>query len=372
MASDHGFRIFVIETFKNQKKDREAEEASFESDAATQIVGLIEDLAAKGTQFLQPTRPPAEDEPRKPIKSVTIGQPHVVANGVVHLTVSTGEQGSHRRATRSGVEALPIKEYSPEVDHFMTLVFPNSGQRFLLVAHTYRQRDASSELIRMLTQEGILQKKAALAADEAARDVKRAAGERLGLKPVRDRLLFEKAQAADTRYLDEIIADARSASAVFEARISSDRGGRREPVKRRLVINLLDERDREIAKIAGRKWTGRTRRNESSSQAQGVAELADLLAEQDLLDAGEEQPYNHAVVKVSNPNGGTTIAVDTLRDFFTYPVSDGEPSLYYYYDKVADRLRIVAREERIDVDAIDAMEMSEWLRASTSETSITG
>lgn len=105
--------------------------------------------------------------------------------------------------------------------------------------------------------------------------------------------------------------------------------------------------------------------------SQGVSELADLLQAEDLLAEGEEEDYNAASIQVHSPSGGTRIAVDSLRDVFTYPVSDGQPSVYYYYDKVSPRISSIALEEHMEIDFISAREVSQWVEDSTSDHSST-
>ena len=53
-----------------------------------------------------------------------------------------------------------------------------------------------------------------------------------------------------------------------------------------------------------------------------------------------------------------------VRDVFTYPVSDGDPSIIHYHEKVADRLRTIATQDGLHLNRIDPYEVQECLNAS--------
>lgn len=181
------------------------------------------------------------------------------------------------------------------------------------------------------------------------------------------RLLFDAHQAADNGYIDEILGAATSASATFTKKISSDRGARGEEVQQNLSIKLRDPESRSFVAVLGRQWFGRTREGNSTSQSQRVSEFGDLLEAQDLLDDGEQATYDSAAVTVKGTgNQSTTIKVDTMRDVFTYPVSQGPPNARYYYGMVAGRVETVAAAEGLEVLRIEPEEVQECLEGSIS------
>src|SRR4051794_17991325 len=124
MARNYGFRLFVVQAFSNRIAGRDAEDVSVGSPARHEIVSLLEQLHQAGTQFLEPRIAPAPGEPERPVATVTVGDPAVVRNDLVHVNVAVGEQGSHRQATRRGRKPRDLEKWSPEADHYVTFVFP--------------------------------------------------------------------------------------------------------------------------------------------------------------------------------------------------------------------------------------------------------
>lgn len=371
MSFAHGFRIYVVDVFHDQVKDHEPIDVSSESDARDHILDLLEGLHAAGTRHIHPRVPAVPGHPAKPSVSVTVGQPIVVRQDLIHVPVSVGEMGAHRQATRPGKKAKRLAKWSAEVDHIITFVFPKVPDHpMIVVASSFRRRDAVGRLLSLMTARSLELKKAAKQAEDEAREKAKAAGEKVPRRQPFHRVLFTRRQGSDNTYLNEIIKDSTKATALFEQRIDSDRGPGKTVVRRSLRINLVDEADRDAGKTVSRRWTGRFRRGETTSRADGVSELAAELSSQDLVTEEEASGYTNASIFVRSGTGdSTTIAVDTLKDVFTYPVSDGRPSALYYYERVAPRLKIVAAEESIEIDQLDAMEVEQCLVASTSDHS---
>ena len=99
LASTHGFRIYVVQAFKNRVKDQEPEDLSTNSIARAEIIRLLDGLHEVGSYLIRPRSVPV-GEPERPTRTVTVGDPMLVRDDLVHLVVSMGESGSHRRATR--------------------------------------------------------------------------------------------------------------------------------------------------------------------------------------------------------------------------------------------------------------------------------
>ncbi|MGA1813968.1 hypothetical protein VH571_16415 [Frondihabitans sp. 4ASC-45] len=363
MPRTHGFRIYIVEAFPNQIKGKVPFDTSVGSSARDAVLRMLDKLHQRGTIFVQPQQPADEEVPRKPTSSVTVGNPEVIRDGLVHVVVETGETGSHTRATKPGEQSQDIHDWSPEASHYITLLFSQSEEsRFVVVAQAVRRRDPVRKLMSLLAKESAAEKVAAKAEEEAARGEAVANGETPPKRRSHTRLLFNIVQAADNSYIDGIIGAAVSANATFRSIGESDRGGPRDPYERTLQIRLLNDKGREVIRTAGRGWARRQRSGQAASQAEGVAELAALLEAEDLLEEEEAARYDDATISVRDRDGeSTTIAVDTLRDVFTYPVSDGSPTTAFYYARVAPRLEIVMREERLDISPISVSEVEEWL-----------
>lgn len=365
MPRAYGFRVFIVEAFMNRKKDQQPLDCSSTSNVRNEIVELLERLAAKGTLRFSP-KEPVDGEPEKPTRTATLTGPVEVSSEVIHLELAVGETGSHGYATHAVQPPVNIKDRSAEQPHRISLVFsPKSATRFIVVCQTIHRRDAARRFIQMLTDEGLRKKKEIQAEQERQRDIARAAGERpASAKPV-PRLLFDANQAADNAFLDEILSGAKSASATFTSRVASNRGAKADRVDRTLKISLVDENQRQIAPTVGRNWMSRKRNGHSTSARDGVSEVSALLEHEQLLAADEGDRYDEVSLSIkSESNETTTIAVDTLRDVFTYPVSDGEPSILYYYEKVAGRLHTIAMQDGLHLNRIDPYEVQECLSAS--------
>ncbi|OZB80385.1 MAG: hypothetical protein B7X41_17980 [Microbacterium sp. 14-71-5] len=363
MARAHGFRVFVVQAFPNQRKGRDALDASDSSTVRGEVIELLEALFAQGTKTFAP-RPPDNGEPEKPTVSVTVHEPVVVSQGMVHVAVAMGESGSHRQATRTAKKPKNLEKWSPEQDHSVAFLFPRDIEdRFLIVVQTIKRRDPLKRLLSLMTRESYDRRKKAEAREKLDRKKARERREPLPAKQVHFKLLFEANQAADNEYLDSILSGADSATATFKSTRASSRGSNRPEVSRVLRITLRDADVQDVGRAIGRTWSARRRRGEKMTQVEGVSELAALLYERDLLDEDEGDRYENAAISVrSDARDTTTIAVDTLRDVFTYPVSDGPPSTWFYYDRVAPRVATIARQERLPISTIDPREVEECLK----------
>jgi hypothetical protein len=360
----HGFRVYVVRAYKNRKKDRDPEQLHYKSDTALEIVGLLEQLEARETVFLEPAPPAADsDEPPKRPKTVTISAVTKVNESMVHFEFHQGEVGERPRGRHRTQPAIELEDWSAEIPHYVAFLFPKApDDRMLIVAQTIRRRDEVDLLLRVLGMQSAQNKKKAEEDENAARAAAKAAGVRPSAREAHWRLLFDRVQAADSKYLDEIIGSASSAAVEFESRTASPRGGAADVVQRKLRIALLDEKEKDISSRVGRSWWTRRQRGEAVTAADGVSEVTGLLAEEGLMDQGEAQIYQEVAVVLKGKNGvGTRITVDTIRDVFTYPVSDGRPFPYQHYKKVAPRVEIIAAEEELEVDSIDPMEVDQCL-----------
>ena len=137
-------------------------------------------------------------------------------------------------------------------------------------------------------------------------------------------------------------------------------------MQKAMSVELHLDDERSIGQRVSRRWAGRTRRGEVTTRAEGRDELAEALYEQGLIAEDEEESYDSAQISLTGgPEGTATIAVDTMREVFTYQVSNGPPPVFYFYEKVAPRVEAIAAEEGIEVDTIDPAEVDECLDGST-------
>lgn len=365
MPRAYGFRVFTVEVFMNRKKNQEPLDSSSTSNVRHEIVELLERLADRRTLRFAP-REPVNGEPEKPTRTATLTGPVEVSSEIIHLELAVGETDSHGYATHAVEPPMNIKDRSAEQPHRITVVFsPESATRFVVVCQTIHRRDAVRRFFQILTDEGLRKKQEIQADQEQQRDIARAAGEKPpAARPVA-RLLFDAKQAADNAFLDEILSGAKSAAATFTSRVASNRGGAPDRVERTLKISLVDDNQRQIAPTIGRTWWGRMREGHSTSAHDGVSEVSALLEQEHLLAEDEGDRYDKVSLSIkSEANETTTIAVDTLRDVFTYPVSDGEPSVLYYYEKVSERLHTIAMQDGLHLSRIDPYEVQECLSAS--------
>jgi hypothetical protein len=367
MATVHGFRIFSVQVFGNRKKGNTPFDVSVGSETQQNIYGLLEGLYRGGTRFVEAAAPKDPAEPKRGAQSITVGETFLVRPDFWHVQVSIGQEGLHPTARHRSKKAKKLMKYAAEVPHYVSFWFPAAGDTFVVVAQTTNRRDPTAALFRALTEIGMSEKKEAETLEKELRRQCRAQKIKPPAPQNHTRLLFERKQAVDNAYIDDIIQNAKTASAVLTQRVPSPRGAASDVVGRVLSIKLLDDSGREVGSNLSRRWSGARRRGEAKSQADGVSELAEQLTTKNLLDDGEADHYNDARIEVTDRSGvATSIAVDTAKDVFTYPVSDGYPGVYYFYEKVADRARTVALELGVDVDDIDPVEVEQCLDGSTS------
>ncbi len=366
MARVHGFRIYTVQAFENQRKDKEPLDVSGQSRVRRDIEDLLERIHSGGTQFFAPP-PPVPPEPAKSTTTITVHEPVVISRDLIHVSVAMGETGSHRLATRANEDPRNLEDWSPEADYAMTFVFPRGKEtRFLLVAQTIHRRDPHLRLLSMLAKESAARRDERRTADKAARASARERGEQLPEAGSHYKLLFDEHQSSDNEYLDSILATAKQATATFKGTRPSSRGSNKKVIERTLSITLRDNDVTDIGRPISQKWSRLTRRGESVTPHEGVSELGAMLHGKDLFDESEGERYESASISVrGDGKETTTIAVDTLHDAFTYPVSDGTPSMGFHYDRVAERVAIIARQERLEVGAFNGTEVEECLKDST-------
>ncbi|MFT2712337.1 hypothetical protein [Clavibacter sp. Sh2126] len=364
MARAYGFRVFLVEAFPNRAKGNEAIAADVDSGLPEEVTLLLERIKARGTQRFEPT-PDADGNFKQPVKTATITFVELIKPGIIHVTLSVGEEGSHAKATKPKKKAKNLLGWSAEADHEVSIIFPSApDSRFLLATQTYRRRDPHQRLLSMLRTESIVLRQERTDRDKSVREEAKARGEKAPKVQKFKRLAFASNQASDNDYLDEILTGADAATVVFKSK-AMDAKGAVDYIDRVLQIKLRDQNIIDVGRAVSRTWANAWRSGGGTSQRDAVSEVSDLLIERDLLDEGEQDHYESAAINVrGKTEASTTIAVDTLRDAFTYPLSDLRPQPYAFYDKVASRVAKIAAQEDLEIEAIDAHEVARCLTES--------
>lgn len=366
MARAYGFRVFIVEAYPNRIKGKEPYSAASGSPLVDEIALLLGRIEAKGTHRFEP-RPDSDGNVDKPVKTATLSSWMRVRSDLIHAQIAVGEEGSHASATKPKRKPRDMAGWSPEAAHEVTFVFPKGKEsRFFLVTQTSHRRDPHSRLLAMLREESMLVRTEREAEEKQARASARANGETVPKKRDFSRLLFKDQQASDNEYLDELITGADGASVMFKSK-KLDTVGNTSYVDRELKIKLRNQNIIDVARTAGRSWVSKWRGGKQPTQREAVTEVAGLLEERDLLAEGEESRYESTAISIHGKESGTstTIAVDTLRDAFTYPISDLPPSHATYYTRISERVSKIARQENIEIVPIDPNEVLQCLSDST-------
>lgn len=276
--------------------------------------------------------------------------------------VEAGVVGSHTNATKIGAAPQDLSDRSAEAAHIFSFFFSErKDTKFVVIAETINGRDPMRRLMTVLRTTDVERQKRLRERDKQERRDARAAGTPLPEPRERVRLALRWYQASDDAYLAEILGSAKRVSAVFKSHKPSSRGGS-DVIDRTLTIALRDGQGSQIGGTFARLWARRQRSGETTARSEGVSELAGVLEEQDLFYEDETGRYDDAALRVVSESGArTTIAIDTLRDVFTYPVHNGKPSARYFYSKVAERLPSISREAGVRLRKLDESEVREWL-----------
>lgn len=361
MASTYGFRAYVVEAYPNMFKDNKPLLSHSSSNVRTRIVSLLEAVHSMSTQEFKP-KESTDGEPRQPTATLTVGDPAILRDDFIHLVVEAGIVGSHTHATKIGETPQKLSDRSAEAAHMFAFLFSQrDDSKFVVIAQTINGRDPMRRLISLLHRTGIELRNHKLAQDKAERAAAREAKMTVPKVNKRVRLAFKWRQASDSQYLQEILGSAKSVSAVFKGHRSSSRGGA-DVISRTLTISLRETQQNEAGGTIAKLWERRQRAGETITKGDGVSELAAVLEQQELVYEGEADHYDDASLRVVAENGArATIAVDSLREIFTYPVHEGSPSPWYFYTKVSERLPAIAREADVQIANINPTEVMDWL-----------
>jgi hypothetical protein len=361
VTATYGFKVFVAEAYPNRVHGNDPLNVSSSSNVRGRILELLEQAHHLGTQEFAPRSSPS-GEPARPAATLTVGDPADLREDFLHVSVEAGIVGRHTRATKRGEAPQDLTGRAAEAAHSVAFIFPRRNDtQFIIVAQTVNKTEPVRRLLSLLQHIDLERRNEAREADKRDRAAARLAGERVPSSREHNRLAFEWWQATDSAYLQEILGHARSVSAVFQSHKPSSRGGS-EVVARTLTIALRDGEHVAAGGAVARGWESRQRSGGVAASDDGVSELSGVLEQQALTYDGEAEYYDSASLRVVAEDGTrATVAANTLRDVFTYPVSDGNPSLTYFYNAVLERLPAIAREADVHLHSISSTEVREWL-----------
>lgn len=369
MAREYGFRVFRVEMYENQQKGKDPIPLHVGSEGRDALLDLIEHAAVLGTTFLNSKQPDDETEPPIPKVSITVTKPEFVTDSIVHFEVSTGEIGGHRHAVSEDGSQQSLEDASAERGFFGTLCFPRVADgpaECLLVLETHKSADVKRRLFPFLNRLSRDLKAAAKAEEEQEREAARAAGEKPKPRGTFVKYIFAVQQVADSDYFNRLLQEAKSATAVFTESVPSSSGSLGSEVQKTLTFSLRTDEQKRQAGGIGRAWHRRTQGDDDGSHPDAISELAAAVN----LDADYVQDYDEVCIRIKSKNGeSVTVRPHEARDMFTYQISDGQPSVVYYYMKVAPKVAELAQRLGLEVDEIDLVEVEECLTDSTSDQS---
>lgn len=374
MARDYGFRVFKLEIYANQQKGKDPLPLGVGSHGQGALMGLLDHAASLGPTFLEAKQPDDPDEPRMPNVSITVAAGTYVTDALVHFEVSTGEVGGHKHAVTQDGEPQSLAEASAERGFFATLLFPRSDEgasQALLVLETHKGGDVKGRLFPFLNRLSRQLKREAVAAEDDAREEAKRQGTAVPAKTAHEKYLFEVRQIADSDYLYRLLKEAKSATAVFTESVPTSSGGQGTRAQKTLTYSLLTDEQRLAAGDTGRKWFKRRGKPQAANEPHpdAIAELAAAVN----LNQDEVNDYDEVCVRITSKSGeSVTVRPTEARDMFTYPISDGQPSVVYYYEAIAAKVAELAQTAGIEVDVIESSEVEECLIDSTSAPSSQG
>jgi hypothetical protein len=339
------------------------------SGVPARIFELLEKLSTRPSHFfeLKGLSKPSNGTPTNPVDSISVSPPKMINSSTIAVVVSQGQKDSHRFATRPNKKKKKnLEGHSAEVEHFVSFHFPtdDEGTSFLLVSQTFRRKDVVKRLLQVLALTSLEVRREEEEREKAERKALRAAGADLPGKKDLWRFAFERRQANDDDYIDDILGAAKSVSATFTAAAPSERGGEAGAVEKTLTIKFTTDAIRDSGRAISRRWTKLRRENKSMTQAQGIQELFTELDAHGVLTTEDVSEYDKSRINVHAGIASATIAVDTLKDVFTYPVHKGKPDALFFFQKVHERLNKIAKQEDIELSQINPAEVAECLADS--------
>ncbi|QIK64164.1 hypothetical protein G7068_13860 [Leucobacter viscericola] len=363
MSKAHGFRVYFAKAFRDKIKENSPVNVSADSRAKMEICSILERLASDGTHFTSESV--AADGTKKLPDSFTVYQPEHIRDDLIHVEVSAGSVGSHEEAKSpiKGNASVDISKTSPEARYILTFLFPRGkGDQFVIIAQTKHKFEPTYRLLRRMSEVSLAMRREAEDAERAQRKHLRQQKQTLPPKEKHSKLLFRHVQAGDNAYFDELFRNAKDATVKFTSKVPSARGGKALETQRELAIRVRTEEEKKKVKVVAQIWRDAANQNDTKSNREGVSELAEVLEEIDLLHENEAKDYSYAKISLKDArNDSTLIAVDAFKNVFTYPVSVGAPDYDMHYTFVAPRVKTIASEARIEVDDIDAQEVSACL-----------
>lgn len=371
MPAQYGYRVYKVCAYKNStQKPKEPIPVDVSSEVPRMLFEVLEVLSDRPSYFFATRRRSdrAEGTPQLPEDSISIGPPAWVNASTIVLVVSQGQKDAHRFATRPNRRKRKnLAGHSAEVEHFVSFHFPLDADatEFLFVSQTYRRKDVRKRLLQIISIVSRELRDARIEEEKRVREQCRK--DRIEPPPKGDhwRFAFQSWQANDDDYIDDILGAAKSVSATFTAYAPSDRGGAATVVEKTLTVKFTSDAMRTAGRELSRRWTARRREKRPISRQDALNELVTELSAKGFLKEDEKlEEYNRSQINVNAGMASTTIAVDALKDVFTYPVHNGKPDAEFFFSKVLERLGTIARQEDVEIAKVSASEVAECLVVS--------
>ncbi|WP_126688234.1 hypothetical protein [Nocardioides ferulae] len=369
----YGFRVYSVQAWRGSKhKGVEPEQVNVGSDTASHIADVLNLLSLEGALFI-PIRQRRPDPTAAEPRPLTLSILDVVERpGFIGLVLQSGQVGAHPRAINEKSEIIPLSDWAAESEFRLGFYFSkaeSSDPRFLITTEVIGNHDPVALLLRCVRARSIIEQRALEETEKAWREQngRRPAGQ----KPTFWHVSFDKRQAADSAYLQAIITEAKSATAKFWDTVSSSRGPGHEVVRKVLRVRLdVHEEGLGLAGRFAQMWTTRQRADEPVPMSEAVSALGAEMADIGLLVEHEIDDYEATSVEVVGKEARATFAADNIREVFTYPVKkDLRPHTATLWDRINQRLPLIALEEGIELELMDPVEVEQWLVDSTFDRS---
>lgn len=366
MAVQYGYRVFRVSAYRNRASGNEPILTSPATGVPARVFEILEVLSQRPSHFFETmkNKSTTSGTPSNPVDSISVGTPQMVNDSCIAVVVAQGQKDSHRHAAKPNKKKRKnLEGHSAEVEHYVTFHFPtdDEGTSFLLVSQTYRRKDVAKRLLQIISMISLELRRDEEEVEKLERAELRNAGKEL--PPKRDlwRFAFARRQANDDDYIDDILGAAKSVSATFTAVAPSERGGEAGTVEKTLTVKFTTDAIRSAGREVSRKWTKMRRQNKSMSQSDGIKELVTELNSHGVLQPEDVAGYDKSRINVSAGIASATIAVDTLKDVFTYPVHKGKPDALFFFNRVSERLDKIALQEDVEIQDINPAEVAECL-----------
>lgn len=351
-----GFRLYTLTVNK-----RGSEPHEWSDEDINHLVRAIQQLHGLGTRFGSPRSQADDGEAEhldfrrsKPAFAVSDG-PVWLDDRHLHFTVARGEQGLHDFLDGEDGSRELIRDRSAQAVSRVDIWFPHEGPRAFVAMETVQGRSPQPELQSWLNDTQHKAVKMAKQSDGEARAAAKDRGEDPPPAVTRHALYFRMVGAVDGAHIKELIDEAENATLVL-AQSSASGPGDRQVRERELRWRAVSETMQEKLVRIVRRWGGEADRSAEIALVQEDMSLSDEALTQLDLDFDEVR-----IELDARGVGKRTFTPESVDKIFNYPVAGGVAVGHFYYDRVIDRARHVARELEIPVTIQSGKAVAECL-----------